>query len=336
MRDVSLLSPWVRRFLMEHLVGERNLARNTQTSYRDALRLLLPAIARRARKPIDRLAVTDLSADRVRQFLNELEEKRGCGISTRNQRLATIHALAKFIGLHAPELVEWCGQVRTVPFKKGPREVVPYLEKPEMDALLAAPDRTTDQGRRDHAVLQFLYNAGARAAETAQVRISDLNLPDAPDRDQAWVAIRGKGNKHRQCPLWPSTANELLLLIGDRAKVEHVFLNRRGQPLTRFGIHALVQRYAIQAMRKFPSMEKKRVSPHTIRHTTATHLLRAGNDINTIRGWLGHVCLTTTNMYADVDLEMKAKALATCEIKEEKPKTRWRHDKGLMEFLRRL
>src|SRR2546425_8129291 len=110
MRDSSLLGPWVRRFLMEHLVSERNLARNTQRSYRDALRLLLPAIARRARKPVDRLAVTDVSADRVRQFLNELEEKRGCAISTRNQRLAAIHALAQFIGRRAPELVEWCGQ----------------------------------------------------------------------------------------------------------------------------------------------------------------------------------------------------------------------------------
>jgi len=280
--------------------------------------------------------VTDLSADRVRQFLNELEEKRGCAISTRSQRLGAIHGLAKFISLHAPELVEWCGQVRTVPFKKGPRELVTYLEKPEMDALLAAPDPTTAQGRRDHAVLQFLYNAGARAGEAAQVRIADLNLPHVPERDLASVVIRGKGNKQRLCPLWASTANELLLLIGDRLASEHVFLNRRGQPLTRFGIHALVERYATKVTPRFPSMAKKRVSPHTIRHTTATHLLRSGTDINTIRGWLGHVCLSTTNIYADVDLEMKAKALANCEIKEEKPKKGWRDDKGLMEFLRRL
>lgn len=109
MRNASLLSPWVRRFLMEHLVGERNLARNTQLSYRDTLRILLPAIARRARKPVDRLLVTDLSADRLRQFLSDLEEKRGCAIATRNQRLAAVHALAHFIGLRAPELVEWFG-----------------------------------------------------------------------------------------------------------------------------------------------------------------------------------------------------------------------------------
>jgi integrase/recombinase XerD len=336
MRDASLLGSWVRRFLTEYLVSERNLARNTQRSYRDTLRLLLPAIARRARKPVDRLIVTDLSADRLRQFLSELEEKRGCAISTRNQRLAAIHAFARFIGLHAPELVEWCGQVRMVPFKKTPKALIPYLDKQEMDGLLAAPDRTTAQGRRDHAVLQFLYNAGARAGETAQVQVGDLNLPRVPDHDQAWVVIRGKGNKHRQCPLWASTAKELRILIGARPASEHVFLNRRGQPLTRYGIYALVERYAAKATREFPSMAKKRVSPHTIRHTTATHLLRSGNDINTIRGWLGHVSLNTTNVYAEVDVEMKAKALATCEIKEEKRKKPWREDKGLMEFLRTL
>lgn len=336
MRDASLLGPWVRRFLMEHMVSERNLARNTQRSYRDTLRLLLPGIARRVRKPVDRLAVTDVSADRVRQFLNELEEKRRCVIATRNQRLAAIHALARFIGLHAPELVEWCGQVRTVPFKRAPRALVPYLEKAEMDALLAAPDLTTAQGHRDHALLLFLYNAGTRADETAQVRIGDLTLPQVPERDLASVLIRGKGNKARSCPLWASTVSELLPLIGKRGASEHVFLNRRGQPLTRFGIYSLVDRYAARVAAKLPSLAKKRVSPHTIRHTTATHLLRAGNDINTIRGWLGHVSVDTTNVYADVDLEMKAKALATCEIKEEKPQKRWREDKGLMEFLRNL
>jgi integrase/recombinase XerD len=336
MRDASLLGPWVRRFLMEHMVSERNLARNTQRSYRDTLQLLLPAIARRARKPIDRLVVPDVSADRVRQFLTDLEEKRRCVIATRNQRLAAIHALARFVGLHAPELVEWCGQVRTVPFKKAPRSLVPYLEKTEMDALLAAPDLTTTQGRRDHAVLQFLYNAGTRADETAQVRIGDLILPQVPERDLASVLIRGKGNKPRSCPLWASTVSELLPLIRERGASEHVFLNRRGQPLTRFGIHSLVKRYAARVAAKLPSIAKKRVSPHTIRHTTATHLLRSGVDINTIRGWLGHVSLVTTNVYAEVDLEMKAKALATCEIKEQKRKNPWREDKGLMEFLRTL
>ena len=340
MPDTSLLGPWVRRFLMEHLVGERNLARNTQRSYRDTLRLLLPTVARRVRKSVDRLTVLDLSPERLRQFLNELEEKRACAISTRNQRLAAIHALARFIGLQAPELVEWCGHIRTVPFKKAPRSLVTYLEKPEMDALLAAPDRTTAQGRRDHALLLFLYNTGTRADEAAHVRIDDLDLGSTPSRDGSSVLVHGKGNKQRTCPLWASTANELRLLIGGRAVSESVFLNRRGQSLTRFGIHALVERYAAKVAAKLPSIAKKRVSPHTIRHTTATHLLRSGVDINTIRAWLGHVSLTTTNVYAEVDLEMKAKALANCEVEGENGKKHktvpWKQDKGLMEFLRTM
>ena len=336
MRDTSLLGPWVRRFLMEHMISERNLAHNTQRSYRDTLQQLLPAIARRARKSIDRLVVTDVSDDRVRQFLSDLEEKRGCTIATRNQRLAAIHALAKFIGLHAPELVEWCGQVRAVPFKKAPRSLITYLEKPEMDALLAVPDLTTAQGRRDHAMLLFLYNAGARADEAAQIRIGDLSLPHVPGRDTAWVLVRGKGNKTRRCPLWPQTVHELTALVQGRDPSEHVFLNRCGQDITRFGIHTLVERTAIRAAKQVPSLARKRVSPHTIRHTTATHLLRSGVDINTIRAWLGHVSLTTTNVYAEVDLETKAKALANCEVKGEKNGRPWKEDTGLMEFLRSL
>jgi integrase/recombinase XerD len=131
--------------------------------------------------------------------------------------------------------------------------------------------------------------------------------------------------------------SELTAWVHGRAEKEHVFLNRRGEPLTRFGIHTMVERHAARAAERMPSVATKRVSPHTIRHTTATHLLRAGVDINTIRAWLGHVSLTTTNVYAEVDLEMKAKALASCEVQEEgisqKP---WREDKGLMEFLRAL
>jgi len=336
MRDTSLLGPWVRRFLLEHLVSERNLARNTQQSYRDTLRLLLPDVARRTRKTIDRLAVTNLSADHVRQFLSELEQKRGCAIATRNQRLAAIHALARFIGLHAPELVEWCGQVRSVPFKKAPRALVTYLEKAEMDALLAAPDLMTAQGRRDHALLLFLYNSGARADEAAQVLIADLQLGLKPERDPSSVLIRGKGNKQRRCPLWARTVNELAALVQSRCPSEHVFLNRCGQPITRFGIHTLVERYVARVAEQVPSLTIKRVSPHTIRHTTATHLLRSGVDINTIRAWLGHVSLATTNVYAEVDLEMKAKALAGCEVEDPEPCEPWREDEDLMAFLRNL
>ena len=336
MTDKSLLGPWVRRFLLEYAVSERNLARNTQRSYRDTLSLLIPFIANKAGNQLERLSVIDASADRVRLFLSDLEETRGCSVATRNQRLAAIHALARFIGLHSPEHIEWCGEVRAIAFKKTTKPLVTYLEKSEMDALLAAPDRKTAQGRRDYAVILFLYNTGARADEAAQLRISHLDLSQTPERCQSSVEIHGKGNKLRRCPLWPQTVSELTSLIEQRPPLQRVFLNRCGRPLTRFGIHTMIERYAKKVSERMPSLLSKRVSPHTIRHTTATHLLRAGVDINTIRAWLGHVSLNTTNIYAEVDLEMKAKALATCEVSATKPMKRWREDVGLMSFLRAL
>jgi site-specific recombinase XerD len=323
---------------MEHLISDRNLAHNTQRSYRDTLRQLLPIIARSAHKRIDALGVEDLSADRIRRFLRDLEENHGRSIATRNQRLAAVHSLAQFISLHSPEHVQWCGEIRAIVMKKGPRVALGYLEKDEMDALLATPNTSTTQGRRDHAVLLFLYNTGARADETAHVQVGDLDLGRTPGRDSSSVLIHGKGNKERRCPLWIRTVNEVLPLIQGCPQLHHVFRNRRGQPLTRFGVYALVERYAARAASKQPSIGKKRVSPHTIRHTTAMHLLRAGVDINTIRAWLGHVSLDTTNIYAEADLEMKAKALAQCEVVESDgdSRQRWRDDKGLMEFLRML
>lgn len=335
MTDNSFLGSWVRRFLLEYLVTECNLARNTQRSYRDTLCLLIPFVAQHARKEVDQISVTDVSADVVRLFLQHLEEGRKCGVATRNQRLAAIHSLARYIGLHSPEHIVWCGQLRTIPPKRAPRSSITYLEKSEMDALLDAPDRSTEQGRRDHAVLLFLYNTGARADEAAQTRISDLALAHAP-RDHSLVQVRGKGNKLRRCPLWPQTVTELSSLIGGRQATDHVFLNRCGDPITRFGIHTMVERYVQRILPAMPSIAAKRVSPHTIRHTTATHLLRAGVDINTIRAWLGHVSLNTTNVYAEVDLEMKAKALATCEVGPTQPQKHWRDDVALLQFLRSL
>jgi site-specific recombinase XerD len=170
------LGPWIRRFLLEHVVAERNLARNTQHGYRDALRQLIPFVAKQSRKSVDRLHMVDISADRVRLFLTDLEVSRHCAIATRNQRLAAIRALAGFVGEHSPIHIEWSGQIRSIPFKKTGKAVVPYLEKPEIDALLAAPDRRTTQGGRDHALLLFLYNTGARASEAAQMKVADLDL----------------------------------------------------------------------------------------------------------------------------------------------------------------
>lgn len=327
----SLLGLWIRRFLLEHLVGERNLARNTQASYRDTLTLLLPFIGQIVKKPIDRLALEHLTPERTRSFLAHVEETRVCSIATRNQRLAALHAFAKFVGERCPEHLDWCIELRAIPFKKTSKPVMPYLDKPEIDALPDAPEVSTEQGIRDYAMLLFLYNTGARADEAAHVAIDDLEL----DHTRS-VRIRGKGGKVRFCPLWLLTVKNLRPLIAGRYGNEPVFLNCRKHQMTRFGVHALIKRYVGKVAEEMPSFHKKRVSAHTIRHTTAVHLLRAGVDINTIRAWLGHVSLDTTNVYAEVDLDMKAKALAHCEIFTADHSPAWKDQPDLMKFLKSL
>lgn len=331
MRESNLIGPWIRRFILEHLVTERNLARNTQLSYRDTLVLLLPFAAATLKRPVDRLTVEEISPQVIRQFLEHVEKERHCGGATRNLRLGAIHSLAKFIGTHSPEHVAWCTTVRAVPYRKVSQATMVYLDKPEMDALLSAPNRGTEQGARDYAVLLFLYNTGARADEAAHVTIEDLNWSGC-----ASVQVMGKGSKLRRCPLWPPTVAVLKELVRERTAKESVFLNRLGQPLTRFGIYDLVKRTVTQARAAMPSLQDKQIGPHSIRHTSAVHMLRAGVDINTIRAWLGHVSLDTTNIYAEVDLEMKAKALAHCDIPESAGRKRRQRDALTISFLRAL
>lgn len=331
MSNNTLIGFWIRHFLMEYLVGERNLSQNTLVSYRDTFVLLLPFVAQRTGKPIEKLSVSDIQSSVVRSFLQHIEEHRNCCVATRNQRLAAIRALAHFLGERSPEYIAWSAEIWSIPFKKTFTPAVGYLEKREMDALLDAPDRNKPQGRRDYSLLLFMYNTGARASEVAQVAIRDLNFQGIPS-----VRILGKGNKERYCPLWALTVENLHHLVDGRASSEPVFLNRYGQSITRFGIYFLVERCVSKAIHKVPSLRSKRIYPHTIRHTSAVHLLRSGVDINTIRAWLGHVSLDTTHIYAEVDLEMKAKALNHCEIFGTSEDTRWNNNPDLLDFLKSL
>lgn len=331
MNNNTLLGPWIRRFLLEHLVTERNLSRNTQASYRDTLILLLPLLSKVQHKTVDRLCVEDLSPAQVRQFLDYVETQRGCSGATRNLRLAAIHSLAGFVALHCPEHVAWCTQIRAIPFKKAAKPTLTYLDKPEIDALLQTPDRHTAQGQREHAVLLFLYNTGARVDEAVHLHVGDIRWGKAPA-----VYLLGKGQKARWCPIWPVTAETLYALVNCRADQDSVFRNRLGQPMTRFGVYDLVRRTAARASQRLPSLAAKRVSPHCLRHSCAVHLLRSGVDINTIRAWLGHVSLDTTHIYAEADLEMKANALAQCDLPAAGTAKPWHNDSGLIEFLKAL
>lgn len=331
MRDIQTLGSWLRRFLCEHIVTERNLARNTQKSYRDTFNLLLPFIARKLRKPADRLAIGDLTARIVLQFLAHIEEERGCAVQTRNQRLAAIRAFARFVASRDPAQVEWCGHIRTIPSKKTTIQPVGWLTKSEMDAILRVPDRGTLQGRSEYALLLFLYNAGARVSEATQLKVSDLQV-GRRDGGHALATLHGKGGKIRQCPLWPETERVLADLTEGRAAEDVVFLSRLRKPFTRFGVYWLVGRCAARTQ----ALRGKKITPHMLRHTTACHLLLAGVDINTVRAWLGHVSINTTNIYAEIDVKLKAKAVALCDVGDARPVRSWKDNKELMAFLKSL
>ena len=216
--DAHTLGRWVRRFLLEHLIVERNLSPHTQHSHRDTFRLLIPSVAARHHQDVDRLAVTDVSGAVLREFLRHLEAGRQCTVRTRNQRLAAVHAFATFVGERDPERIPWCGEIRAVPFKRYDRRGLCYLDKPEIDAVLAAPDRTTDEGRRDHGLVLFLYNAGARASEAAALTVGDV---DRQADGAGSVRLHGKGGKTRHCPLWPTTMRTLAALTEGRAAAGH-------------------------------------------------------------------------------------------------------------------
>ena len=250
MTNHTQLGPWIKRFLQEYLISVRNLSSNTRSSYRDTFCMLLPFIAHQAKIAIDELKVEDISAERVKAFLLDIEQTRHCSIRTRNQRLAAICSLAKYIGLHSPEHLQWCREIRAIPCKKGPHSMISYLEKSEMKALLKAAEGILPQQRRDHALLFFLYNTGARASEAAQLTIANLELAKNPKKELSTVVIRGKGDKLRRCPLWAETVNELISITQGRDAKEHVFLNRCGRPITRFGIYTLVESIAVLISQK--------------------------------------------------------------------------------------
>ena len=331
MSDIHRLGTWLRRFLCEHIVTERNLARNTQQSYRDTFTLLLPFVSRTLGKPVDRLSVRHLTVGRVLQFLAYLENGRGCSVQTRNQRLAAIRSFARFVGSRDPAHVEWCGSIRAIGSKKATPQPLTWLTNAEVQALLDVPDRTTLRGRTEYALLLFLYNTGARVSEATQLSVGDVKV-GRPDGRHSLATLHGKGAKTRQCPLWPRTERALAELVDGRAGGDAVFLSRYRKPLTRFGIYRLVQRCAACV----PALDGRKITPHVLRHTTACHLVRAGVDLNTIRAWLGHVSLNTTNIYAEIDLEMKAKAVALCDTANPGPNRPWKENKGLIAFLKSL
>ena len=326
------LGTWIKRFLLEYLPTERNLALNTLRSYRDSLTLLLPFVAGRCGKPVERLTVDDLSASRVTAFLGHLEQERGCSVQTRNLRLTAVRSLARYVAVRDARLVEWAGSIRAIPLKKAVRPRITWLSAETMDAMIAGPDRRTVAGRVEHACLLFLYNTGARASEVSGLQVQDLHLPERTG-ENARVTIHGKGGKIRITPIWTSTAEALAALSGDRPPgCGSVFWSRHRKAYTRHGIIELVERAAARV----PELEGQKITPHALRHGCACHMLRSGVDINTIRAWLGHVSLETTNIYVEIDLKAKEEAMKSTCPGDPGEQPRWKAKGGLLEQLKAI
>ena len=300
------------RFFQEYLPTLRGMSRHTIQSYRDGMILFLGFAAADSGRPIESLEVADITADRVGRFLAFLETERRNSITTRNARLAGMHTFARFLVVENPEHMAALQQVLGIPFKRGARSApVEYLEKAEIEALLTGIDRKTPAGQRDYAMFSLMFNTGARVQEIIDLRVRDIRL-----EPPCQVRFIGKGNKVRLCPIWPRTAHLLKdLLQKQHSGLEdpadqHIFLNGRGAPMTRFGVRYLLQRQIEIGTKAAPTSAGKRIHPHSLRHTTAIHLLKAGVDFATISQWLGHASLNTTMRYARADLDLKRQALA--------------------------
>ncbi len=304
----NMIANYMKRFFSHYLPVQKGLSINTIWAYRDAIKLLLCYAADTLRKSADELNVEEIEESLVLAFLDHLENDRNCTPRTRNARLAAIRVFFSYIVREEPVLALQCQRIRTIPLKRTEYKTVAYLEEQEMQAVLDAVNVDSRTGIRDRALLLLLYNTGARVSEIVGIKAADLHLQGA-----AYVTLIGKGKKHRSCPLWPETAQALQAYLKCRAPkdpaIEQLFLNANGAPVTRFGIRHITRKYAVSAQGQCPSLKTKTVSPHTIRHTTAMHLLRAGNDVNMVGYWLGHADINTTHIYVEIDMEMKRKML---------------------------
>jgi len=331
----NLLGAAIRDYFTDHLPRLRGTSPHTIHSYRDSMVLLLRFLARRRDKPVTGLDLTDLDPPGILAFLTHLEQERNNGASTRNVRLSAIHAFFHFVAARNPEHLALAQRVLGIPFKRTRQRAIDYLEYEDIEAILKAIDRTTPQGSRDYALLAAMFNTGGRVQEIADLRACDLQLTKPFQ-----VRLFGKGRKERYCPLWPQTATVLRAFCHQRnldlRSESFVFLNHCGQPLTRFGIRHILARCLGLACDRAPNLRKKRLHPHSVRHSTAVALLKSGVDLSTISHLLGHASPTTTNRYARVDLEMKRQAIAKVEPVPRRSRTPWSNDRTILDWLESL
>ena len=334
-RAVTPLLALVQSYFQVHLRGVRGASEHTIRAYRDGLRLFFVFASQRLGRSVADLSLDDLRADVVLGFLDHLEASRHNCPSTRNCRRAAICGLIEHVLRHDPTRAEQYRQVLAIPAKRAHSRPPTYLEPEEVRALIAQPDATTPGGLRDHALLLFLYNTGARVSEALAVRPADLHLVRPRQ-----VRLHGKGGKDRQCPLWAETATALRRLLEVHpAQDALIFQNARGAPLTRDGVAYLLTKYARTAAHTLPVLSRRRITPHVLRHSCAVALLQAGIDLTVIRDYLGHVSVATTGRYLSCNMEMKRVVLEAFWRRaglERKPDSPWKPTPTVLAFLESL
>ncbi len=332
MKQQPFLAHYIRLFLTQFLAYEKGYSENTILAYRDCLKLFVCYCDDVLTFDIDKITCDMIDHQAVSDFLGWLETKRNCSVRTRNARLAALKSFFHYLGRNVPECLDNTQKILSISLKRIPHKAINYLEEDELTAVLGSINLESANGLRDKALLMLMYNTGARVQEIVDITVDDFRLDKA-----AQVKLTGKGRKQRVCPLWQETVeaiNSYRAVRKTKVNTEtHLFLNARGEVITRFGIGYIIKKYTNKAMKTKPTLTNKTVSPHTFRHTTAMHLLQAGNELNMIRLWLGHASLNTTHAYIEIDIKKKKEILDTCQppVLNEQEKN-WRQPK-ILEWL---
>ena len=326
---MSTLAPTLQAFFTDRLARQRQASPHTIAAYRDTVKLLLVFTEQRTGKSPSAIDITDLDAPLIGAFLNHLETDRGNSARTRNARLAAIHSLFRYCALRHPQDAAVIQRVLAIPPKRFDRALITYLTEEEITALLAAPDRSTWIGRRDHALLMLACQTGLRATELTGLTVGDVHLGSGPH-----VSCLGKGRKRRITPLTAATGTVLHAWLAERGGLPNdpLFVTRRGTPLSRDALQRRVARYAAIAAAPCPTLQEKKVSPHVLRHSAAMRLLSAGIDVSVIALWMGHENIATCQLYIHADLALKERALART-APQDAPPGRYQPPDAVLAFL---
>ena len=300
------LATLLQAFFLERLTAQRNASPQTVAAYRDSFRLLLEFAQQYVGKAPERLELTDLDAPVVLAFLDHLERERHNTIRSRNARFAAIRSFMHFAAFKDPTALPGIQRVLAIPMKRFDKPLLGFLSTSEIQAILDAPPTDRWSGQRDRIMFATLYNTGARVSELTGLRVGDVVLDGS-----ACVHLHGKGRKNRSVPLWRTTTTQVRHWLPriDSRPDRPLFPSATGGRLTRPAVTARLRLAVQRAAAQCPSLTKRRVSPHCIRHSTAMHMLQSGVDITVIALWLGHENPATTHLYVEADLAMKERAL---------------------------